>query len=37
MSYAELMIVLELAVYAAALVFVFVELFVDTAGKGRAK
>jgi len=34
MSYAEFLLVLELAIYGVALLFIFVELFADTVGKG---
>ncbi len=37
MIYAEFLIFLELAIYGAALLFIFVELFADTVGKGREK
>ena len=34
MSYAEFLLVLELAIYGVALLVIFVELFADTVGKG---
>ncbi len=37
MSYAEFLLVLELAIYGVALLFIFVELFADTVGKGLEK